>query len=350
MKTTFVSTNSVQNALRLATQQGLAELQKLQKEVVTQRHADVGVVLGATTTRSISLARDVSHLETILDSNAVATLRLSASQGALAQMADAAQTILQSLIGVQGSDDQLRLDILKTEVDAQLEVFAGAINLSANGEYLFSGINTDAAPLAEYDAAGSAPKAAFDAAFLGHFGFDQSDVNVSTITVAQMDDFLTNIVEPMFLGADWTTDWSAASDTNMKSRISKTEVVETSANANATGFRRFAMASVMVSELMALNIDPDVRQLVNDTATQVIAQASYGIDAVRAQLGVSEARIERADNALSLQIDALRIYIGDLEGVDPYDASTRLNTLTTQLEISYSLTARLQRLSLTNYI
>jgi flagellar hook-associated protein 3 FlgL len=42
--------------------------------------------------------------------------------------------------------------------------------------------------------------------------------------------------------------------------------------------------------------------------------------------------------------------IGSLENVDPYEASTRLNNLTTQLETSYTLTGKIQQLTLSKYI
>jgi flagellar hook-associated protein 3 FlgL len=42
--------------------------------------------------------------------------------------------------------------------------------------------------------------------------------------------------------------------------------------------------------------------------------------------------------------------IARTEGVDPYEAVMRLNTLTNQLEASYSVTSRISKLSLVNYI
>jgi flagellar hook-associated protein 3 FlgL len=43
-------------------------------------------------------------------------------------------------------------------------------------------------------------------------------------------------------------------------------------------------------------------------------------------------------------------HIGKLEGVDPYEASTRLSQLMTQVETAYAMTARVQKLSLLNYL
>ncbi len=53
---------------------------------------------------------------------------------------------------------------------------------------------------------------------------------------------------------------------------------------------------------------------------------------------------------MSLQITIMTEHVNLLEGVDPYEASSRVNALLTQVETAYALTARLQRLSLINYL
>ena len=40
----------------------------------------------------------------------------------------------------------------------------------------------------------------------------------------------------------------------------------------------------------------------------------------------------------------------ELEAVDPYEASTRVSALLGQIELSYSLTARIQELSLARFL
>jgi flagellar hook-associated protein 3 FlgL len=39
-----------------------------------------------------------------------------------------------------------------------------------------------------------------------------------------------------------------------------------------------------------------------------------------------------------------------LEGVDPYEASSRLSALMNQIETAYAMTGRIQKLSLLNYL
>ena len=341
---------AMQNSMRLTISRGQNEVQSLQKEIVTGRHADVGLALGAKTSNSVSLHQDVERLKTIQDSNALVTQRLSASQSALNLMADSAQQMLEAFITVNGSDDVNNLRIARRDVEASLGSFTVAVNTSSNGEYLFSGINSNAKPVEDYFEAGSTPKAAFDALFAGHFGFTQDDPLAVGITVAQMDDFLTNVLEPTFSGADWTTNWSNASDTNFTSRILNNEVVESGTNANSEGMRSFALAAVIGIELLDSAISSEVRVALNARAVEYAGQAVTGIDNQRSNLGVAENRVTKAGVALASQIKIITVHLGEIEGVDAYEASTRMQTLLDQVETSYALTARIQQMSLMNYL
>jgi flagellar hook-associated protein 3 FlgL len=350
MKTTLVSTSAMQNAVRLAVQRAQAEVTSGQIEVTTGRHADIGIALGSKTTRTISLHRDVARIDSMLNNNALVTQRLTVSQNVLGQMAGDAQNMLETLITVSSSGDQAQLNVAKRGITAALEGFIGLANTASGGEFLFAGVNTDVRPMQDYFAAGSPAKQAFDDAFFDRFGFAQSDPQTSTITAADMEDFLDNWVVPLFEGADWTANWSAASDTNMTSRITNTELVESSTNANTDAFRKFAMAAVVGVEMLEMNLNGDARALLSSRSIQLAGDAIAAVDAQRAQLGVAEARVTKANDALSAQKGVVAVYIGELEGIDPYEAATRMTTLLTQMEASYSLTARLQRLSLMNYL
>lgn len=349
MKTSFISSYAVQSAMRLTVQRAQIEINDLQKEIVTGRYADIGEALGASAGRSVSLNREVAHLETILESNSIVTQRLSASQLALEAMSAQAQDMLESFIAVSGSDDTTRLAVTTQEVTNALQAFTAATNTSSNGEYIFGGVNTDTEPLAEYGA-GSAAKIAFDTAFSGHFGFSQDDPQAANITTAQMDDFLTNTLEPMFMGAQWNADWSTASDINITSRISRTELIESNTNANVEGVRKLALSAVIGLELLDAPLSSDVRSLVNSRAIQHAGEAVTKLDNVRSKLGVSESRVSKANTSIEAQVKIFELHILDLEGVDAYEASTRMNSLLAQMETSYQLTIRLQQMSLTNFL
>ena len=51
-----------------------------------------------------------------------------------------------------------------------------------------------------------------------------------------------------------------------------------------------------------------------------------------------------------MQATLFEKHILDMEGVDPYEASTRVADLLSHIETSYALTARIQQLSLVKYL
>jgi flagellar hook-associated protein 3 FlgL len=347
MKISFVSTQAVSKALSYQLARLQTDLVKAQQEVSTGKYADVGLALGARTGQAVALSRDADRLKGLVDSNALVSARLDATEKALTRLTDEAETFLSALtVGGSGDTEQ---KVLQVTAKNTLETLTSVLNTSQNGEYIFAGVNTDVQPIKDYTA-GSANKAAFDQAFLDTFGFDQTDPSAESITAAQMTDFLTNVVEPMFFGPDWSSNWSNATDEAITSRIALNETAQTSVSANMTGARKLAMASSLVADLFQGPLNENAREALVGQARSWVGEAISDINNAQAQLGLIQNRVDSASERMNMQIDILKINLNDLQGVDPYEASTRVNTLLAQIETSYALTARIQKLSLLNYL
>ena len=65
MKTSFVSNLAVQNAMRLTIQKGQVEMMKLNDEVSTGVHADYGLALGASTSKSVNITSQLDRLSDV---------------------------------------------------------------------------------------------------------------------------------------------------------------------------------------------------------------------------------------------------------------------------------------------
>jgi flagellar hook-associated protein 3 FlgL len=290
-------------------------------------------------------------MESLKSTNALTTQRLAASQEALGQMSTAANDAMEVLIALSGMTSADQLDLAKTNLGNALSTFTAAANTSFSGEYLFAGINSDVMPLDDYlqETPPSDAKTAFDAAFLAHFGFDQSNPNVANITPADMQAFIGDL-ETSFMGPDWETNWSNASNENMESRISAAETVQSSTNTNADGIRYTALGLVIGHEMLALDISEQTRKTVSDAAIDYVGRAIAGVDSERSKLGISESRVTQANTSLDAQVTILNTSITDMEGIDTYEAATRVTTLESQLSLAYTLTSRIQNLSLLNYL
>ncbi len=357
MKTSFVSSLSIQTTMRYAVSKAQQDMVAAHKEVTTGRHADVGVALGATTSRSLDLTRDVLRIKSMLTTNSLATQRLESSEEALGNMSDLGQDIMNALITLGDSQDVTNIATFQTAARTALDTFISFGNTSVNGEYLFAGVNSDVLPFQDVTSSTSGARAALENELTLFLASQAPPTTKDQMTETQMDDFLTQMeaifdgTQPLDGGADfWSTFVSNASDANMKSRISQSEIVETSTNSNADGMRNFVLAA-LVSEMFISTDTSDAGRLkAADKAMEYIGIAKLGIDQERARLGLAAERVKKADESLQAQQNIIETHLNDLQSVDAYEASTRVKGLEALVETAYTLTARLQQLSLVNFL
>ncbi|TPL12470.1 flagellar hook-associated family protein [Mesorhizobium sp. B2-4-14] len=345
---TSVSSAAISNAMRYQQMRMQADLVKATKESSTGKVADVGLALGGRTAQSVTFSRDLDRLNVIIDSNGLVAARLSSTQTSLGQLSGVAQTFLSSLTTASSGDNSDSLT--QSTGQTTIQQLASILNTSVNGEYLFAGTNTDVKPINDFTAAGSPAKAAFDASFVAKFGFTPDDPAAATITAAQMDDFITNDVTPQFLGPGWQANMSNATDQQIVSRIALNETTATSTSANSDGVKKLAMAAAMVSSLMSTNISQAAKDTIITRSQSLVGEALSGIGQVQSETGIVQKRVSDASDRMKTQVDLFERHILDLEAVDPAEAATRVADLTQHIETSFALTARLQQLSLLNYL
>ncbi|MGI9463642.1 MAG: flagellar hook-associated family protein [Aestuariivirgaceae bacterium] len=349
MKTTLVSTLGINTAVRLSLSKMQNDLVGQQSELSTGRHFDVGMELGHKAGRTVSVRFEHSRLNQIIDTNALVSTRLEMTQEIMSGLVERAQGFIDAVIASR--DGFIGQEIAPQEGRVVLSYMVSQMNTSLNGEQLFSGINTDLETLTDYSASPApASKLAVDAVFLAEFGITQSDPGVASISATAMQTFLDGSFATEFEPAAWSSNWSAASDQNVTSRIAPDTVVETGTNANLEPFRKLAKAFTMMADLGAEDLNKQAFQAVSDTAISLASEAISELSFVQGKMGVDEQRIERSNRMMSLQIDILNNDAAQLESVDAYETSTRINQLISQIEVSYAVTGRLQQLSLVRYL
>ena len=142
-----------------------------------------------------------------------------------------------------------------------------------------------------------------------------------------------------------------ASDQNVRSRISTSELIDTSANANDEAIRK--LVSAYTHGRRPRHGEPQPERLPEGHRQGLHAhrRGDPGADDDAGRTSASaQQRVTDANSRMTIQTDIITNHIGALEGVDPYEASTRLSALMTQIETAYSMTARIQKLTLLNYL
>jgi flagellar hook-associated protein 3 FlgL len=271
------------------------------------------------------------------------------TQEALNGAGQTAQSLIDTMIASRSSSTGPQ--IVRDAAMAALSGLTDTVNTSFAGGHLFAGVNTDVQPLTDYfDSPTPANRQAVADAFLAEFGFAQDDPAVATISASQMESFIDTTFSALFEEPAWSSNWSDASDENIQSRVSVFEVIDTSTNANEDAFRKLAKVYTMLGDLGVKNMNAETFSAVVDKALVVAGESVQDLAVLRANLGTAEGRIASANTKMEAQIDILTTQVTGLEGVNEFDAAVRVTSLLTQMEVAFSLTARIQRLTLLNYL
>ena len=347
MKAQSISTYGATSALRALVAKNKAEMLKAQQEATTGTVFDVGLSLGSKSGQTVSLRKEYDRLSVLTDMNKLVQQRMNATQTAAGTIIENTQNFLGDLTGANNTAESAAT--IAKSAKSILNSVTGLLNTSYNGEYIFAGVNTDVKPVADYTE-GSAAQTAVRQAFQTHFGFAIDDPQVANITGDEMKAFLEGDFADEFNDANWAANWSDASDTVIKSRISPTETADTSISANADGFRKTIMSAVMVAEFATIGLNNSAFEALTHQAMQTTTTAITDTTSEQTTLGLAQSRTEAATTRIAAQQKILNQSVLNLEEVDPYEAATRVNALKTQIETSYSLTVQLQNMSLLNYL
>jgi flagellar hook-associated protein 3 FlgL len=277
-------------------------------------------------------------------SNSLVQSTITASQNALTSIAADANAFTQNLITARSTGDVTSIKIL---AKSYLESLTSALNTGAGGVYLFAGENSSVKPVAGYS---DKAQAATAVAFTAEFGFPQSSPAVSSITASDMQTFLAGSYEDLFNATNWKKNWSSASDTPTSAQITDTLNVTTSASAQDAAFRQLASAYTALADLNVDGMGTGARQAVIDNALNQLGFGLKGVESLQATLGTSQSRITNANTQLQTQASLIDKWVNQLGGIDLNEAVSRVADLATQLETAYSLTNRISKLSLVNFL
>ncbi|RYI10017.1 MAG: flagellar biosynthesis protein FlgL [Acetobacteraceae bacterium] len=309
-----------------------AQVQRASQEVASGKHTDIGATLRGDLSPMLAIDASLSRLSAYKSNTTEAALHSSAQQSAIAGLSNLAAGISTTLLGAKNFSTPAQVDTLAADAKGRLASAIGLLNTQAGGRAVFSGVATDTVPLGSIDdmltalqiaATGATTAGQVSAAVNGWFadplGFG---------TFYRGDEALTPVPITGGESADLST---TAMDQALRDTLAG-----------------FAMASLI--DRGALAGDPLERGRLAQQAGQQLVTTEDARTTLQARIGTVEAQIEGARTRNSAEETSLGILRADLGSVDPYDAATRLQTIQSQLESLYLVTARVSRLSLAEYL
>lgn len=349
MKADTISSLVGREILRTAMARNQTSLADAIKEFSTGRHADVGKALGGRVGGVLDMRHIVGDLTGLTNTNGVVKQRLDLIQSSFAVMRDLGEKFSESTIGVHktGADRGLLVEDAK----ARMGTLTDVLRTSTNGVYSFSGLNVSEPPIENYlSEPPSAARTAVIATFTAAFGFPPDDPQAATITPAQMTAYIDGPFAALFEEPQWSANFSQASDEVMRDRISHHEEINSSATVNDRGIRQLFFSLTLAIDGGAEYLTDDTFEVLAGRIANTASEGGHNVAAAQARVGVAEERLAQASERIDLERQALELRIGELEGVDAYEVADRLSLLMTRIEASYSVTARMQQLTLLNYL
>lgn len=341
----MVPTRLLAGSARSATAELQRKLGEAQTESTTGRHHDVGLVLGSRIGTDIGLRVELAGIESAIDGSTHASLVAETAQKSLNSIDGLANSFRSMLTG-------LRLDsagrtLGATVAHSSLNSLRDFLSPTVDGRFIFSGLTSDRLPLKPYD---EGPRDSVVDAFQVEFGFEPTDPAAASVTPEQLTGFLEGAFSDLFSDSDWSNIWSGASADVPKFRLPSGQAFTLSATADAPFARTITRAFTIIEALSQSNLNANAFRAAVDASLVLVSDAQGQIADEQARIGFGEAQLKASQAGMESRRTSIEFAISKFESVDPYEAATRVNALLTQLEGSYTLTGRISRLSLLNYI
>jgi len=313
-----------------------AQVQKAQKEVATGLREDVYADTGFRAAQSLDLRNRMARVEQYHTSNSLLNGKLDIVSGQMAAIRGKGNDLMTMMVAF-GSGRQ-GLETLQPEAISTFNAINSMLNTTYAGEYIFSGIGSNKI------------SQTLDLSGFPSFSFDGTtaltDIDQA---LADLDSFFgLNGVAPSATGYDSQQDYSGTVQT---ANLDETSTLHLGLTAKDEAIKQIFKGIVMFAATDATKIGDDVAyQKWLDEAIGAIQKGTSVLERHEANLGNQQSLIK---DTVARQANLKTIYnnrIVDIEGVDPYEAGLRMESMTKQLETSYAVTARLKNLSLLNYL
>ena len=279
------------------------EYAKTNQQIVSGLKSETYSGVAKDTQAIIQIDKEVSRTQTFID-------RITAVEGELDTMYDTISSMIGELDILVGdvsaaiSGDLLTPAELQNAAAAAYDSMIAAMNVTFQGRFLFAGANSANRPVDVTDPTYPTPFAALSAPSTNYYQGD------NTVLSIQADE-------------DYTIDYGIRADN-----------------------------SAFEETLRAINmlINSPATAAERDQAMSLFSSASAGLRNIQHQISTDAEKLERVKNSHEVAINHLQNRVSTLRETDVAEASTRLASIETQLEASFSTTGRILNLTILDYL
>lgn len=310
-----------------------ADITRLSTEATTGQVTDTAARVSGDLVPITGIDASLARLKSYGAVTTEAGLFAGSMQTALGTVDDLASDLSTQLYAATSGTASARLDNVADTARQSLGTAMTALNTRVGDRALFAGTKTDTSPLCDADTllsaletatSGATTAAGVQAAVSAWFdnpdGFAavayQGGAPLASFTVASGEEASLNIT---------------AADPTLKQTL-----------------KGLAMAALLDRGI--LSGQTEERSSLARSAGDILLQNQVDRTNLSARLGTTEAQIEDAKTRNSTETTSLQLARNAITAADPYETASKLEEAQSQLEMIYTLTARMSRLSLVNFL
>lgn len=353
-----VSTMQISRFGQGAVQRTSSRLERAGIEVSTGRRADVYRDLGPRATSDLVLRAREDLVQTHITSNKILENKLQAMLDSVNVVRESASSVLGAVLA-NLRQPMTSVDALRMEARSAIETVVAAMNTVFGGESLFAGTASGATALTAWNevnpATGLSPEMVLHSIVSvppGSVAEAQSTIgDLDAIFSSSYSDDPSKNFEATFYNGTPQFDGLGNAEPRVQAQIEPGRPLEYGVQANDAAFRDIIKGLAMIASVDVRQIsDPGAYATWMEAAAKALSDGSERALNVSAEIGFNQQIVSDALDRLEAISMVQQNQIAAYENVDPYEAATRLNSLKTQLEASYSVSAELARLTILNYL
>ena len=286
------------------------------------------------TNRLSSLEHSLKVLTTQSDRTKETALKIETMQRSLDSFDLQRTDLAEGLSLITRDSMEFQIDEAATNANERFAGFVSALNTQVGGQSLFAGV-------------------AFDRPALISGAEMMAEITTAVGAATDADDIIAAITtwfdDPA--GGFATVGYTGDTGAQLSRRIDGDTVVSINARADEPGLRNVLKAAAIaaVTDNLSGATNATKATLLRTGGLQLYAETS-GVAQVQARLGYIEEQIENVSVTQAAETTALTIALNNITQADPFETATALQAVQTQLEMHYAMTARLSRLSLSEYL
>lgn len=311
------------------------DMDRLSLELSSGRVSDTSKAVRGDYTGLSEIEEASTSLAAYKTSNSEAALFVENAQTVLDFIQDLTGEAAPALLLASNTNNSELLSATTTDSKQKLEAIVSSINTQTTGRTLFSGTATDSDALASVDdiIADLTPLLAAETTAAGakaviNSWFDDIGGGFETVGYLGSNTSLT----PFEIGPGRTAIFGiTALDPGIRGAV-----------------KGLTIATLVSQGTLAAH--QTERHLLLREAGEVLLSNENHLSGLRAKTGTAEAHIDEMRTQNETELHVLNLARNKILGTDPYTAATELEAVQTQLETLYTVTARLSRLNLVDFL